>query len=722
MPSKEELLRTVFGFEQFKPLQSEIIDCVLARRDTLAIMPTGGGKSLCYQLPALLFSGLTVVVSPLISLMQDQVGQLSETGIPALYLNSSLSYEAYQENMGRVRRGEVRLVYVAPETLLTDRVLGLLSGLAIDCLVIDEAHCISEWGHDFRPEYRQLSGVRRRFAQAVCLALTATATPRVRQDIQSSLGFARPNEFVASFNRPNLLLEVVPKKDAQRQTLDFAGRFAGQSGIVYCFSRRQVDELTLLLQGRGFAARPYHAGLSDEERRANQEAFIRDDVHIMVATIAFGMGINKPDVRFVLHHDLPKSIESYYQEIGRAGRDGLPAHCRLLYSFGDTHKIRHFLDQKDEPERSVAYQHLDALVKYAESGICRRVPLLAHFGETFTTHDCAACDNCRSGAQQETVDLTTAAQKFLSCVKRTGERFGAGHVTDVLLGVRSEKIERYEHHTLSTYGIGGELGREQWLFLARQLVQRGYLAQQAPYGTLALTPLAYEFFKSKEPFLGRSQPVPPPEAETAPPPAHDAGLFDLLKRKRKELADQAHVPPYVIFADKTLIEMATFYPRSERSLKQIFGVGERKLERYGVIFLELIAAYCEEHRLDERPKNGERLRVETAPVEKHPRHQLTGEAFNAGTPVEELAGALGVKTTTILEHLERYAREGHALRPFDFLAYCHTPAAAQQRALAAFAQHGTDYLRPVFEALAGEVDYDDLKLIRLHYLCHKQTT
>jgi ATP-dependent DNA helicase RecQ len=408
------------------------------------IMPTGGGKSLCYQIPALIFQGLTVVVSPLVALMKDQVEQLRELGIPALCLNSSLAFEEYQENITRVRSGEIKLLYVAPETLLTPRLFSLLASLPLASLTIDEAHCISEWGHDFRPEYRQLVKVRSRFPGSVCLALTATATPRVREDIKATLGFQDSNEFVASFNRENLLIEVLPKTEPLAQILQFLERFPHQSGIIYCFSRKQVDDLAAALAHKGYAARPYHAGLVDAVRKTNQEAFIRDDVQIMVATIAFGMGINKPNVRFIVHYDLPKSIASYYQEIGRAGRDGLPAHCLLLYSYSDVRKLRYFIDEKEEPERQVAYQHLQALTRYAESDVCRRVPLLAYFGEQYTTENCGRCDNCLAGVRDR-VDITIPAQKFLSCVKRTGELFGAAHMADVLLGLENQKVQKFGH-------------------------------------------------------------------------------------------------------------------------------------------------------------------------------------------------------------------------------------------------------------------------------------
>ena len=464
----------------------------MARRDTLAVMPTGGGKSLCYQIPSLLFEGLTVVVSPLISLMKDQVEQLRAFGIPALFLNSSLAPQEYQNNMGNVKRGEIKLLYVAPETLLTPAHPFDARRSKVDCLTIDEAHCISEWGHDFRPEYRQLVAVRKRFPNAVCLALTATATERVRQDIRSTLMFTSTSEFVASFNRENLYLEVVRKRDPIAQTIQMLERYKDQSGIIYCFSRKQVDELAASLAEQGYSVRPYHAGLEDTERRKNQEAFIRDDAQIIVATIAFGMGINKPNVRFVIHFDLPKSIEGYYQEIGRAGRDGLPAHCLLLYSYSDVAKINYFIDQKDEAEKRVAKQHLDAIVGFAEDETtCRRKPLLNYFGEATSADNCSNCDNCTSTPTALT-DITILAQKFLSCVKRADERFGAAHIVNVLLGSKNEKVLKWGHDQLSTYGIGTELTKQQWMHLARQLVQMGYLQQDGEFRTLSLTQKAVE--------------------------------------------------------------------------------------------------------------------------------------------------------------------------------------------------------------------------------------
>ncbi len=598
MSSPASILKETFGYDTFRPLQCEVIENVLARRDTLAVMPTGGGKSLCYQIPSLLFAGLTVVVSPLISLMKDQVEQLRAFGVPSLFLNSSLAPQEYQENMEYVRRGEVKLLYVAPETLLTPRILSLLDSVQVDCITIDEAHCISEWGHDFRPEYRQIVDVRKRFPRAVCLALTATATARVRQDIRATLKFATTNEFIASFNRENLYIEVAPKRDAYAQTIDMLERYKDQSGIVYCFSRKQVDELAAYLALRGFSVRPYHAGLEDSERLQNQEAFIRDDAQIIVATIAFGMGINKPNVRFVIHFDLPKSIEGYYQEIGRAGRDGLPAHCLLLYCYSDVAKINYFINQKEGNEKRVAIEHLNAIVRYAEDErICRRKPLLNYFGESTSADNCSNCDNCTS-APTPLTDITIYAQKFLSCVKRADEKFGAGHIVDILLGSKNEKVLRWEHDKLSTYGIGTELTKKQWMHIARQLLMMGYVKQEGEYHTLSLTARALEALRKRETIFGVVQEaerirVKGQKAEIE----YNSALFALLRQKRKEMADTAGVPPYVIFSDKTLVEMAVYYPQSITSLLTISGVGQVKLRQYGVTFLVVIKTYCVKHGL-----------------------------------------------------------------------------------------------------------------------------
>ena len=723
MPTHQSILKDTFGYDTFRPLQREIIENVLARRDSLAIMPTGGGKSLCYQIPALLFDGLTVVVSPLIALMKDQVEQMRAAGVPALFLNSSLSPEAYQENMEYVRRGQVKLLYVAPETLLTPRILSLLSALKVDCLTIDEAHCISEWGHDFRPEYRQLADVRRRYPEAVCLALTATATPRVRADITRSLGLNQSNEFVASFNRDNLYIEVAPKRDADIQLGRFLERFKDQSGIVYCFSRRQVDDVSEYLERRGYAVRPYHAGLDDDTRRRNQEAYIRDDVQIMVATIAFGMGINKPNVRFIVHYDLPKSIEGYYQEIGRAGRDGLPAHCLLLYSYGDVAKLKYFIDQKEGDERKAAVQQLDAIVRYAEDErVCRRKPLLAYFGEKFNAEKCDNCDNCNAEAPV-LEDITIPAQKFLSCVVRTGERFGAGHVTDVLLGSKNEKILRLEHDKLSTHGIGRELTQKQWMHLARQLAQMGYLNQDGEFRTLSLTETARNVLKIRARIFGQLQEVEEraKKKDNKKELEYNHALFALLRAKRKELADADGVPPYVIFSDRTLVEMAAYFPQSREALLGISGVGQVKLAQFGDEFLDVIKPYCKKHKIAEKARETASAKREKAAKSAESglgmRTTLVAEAYNAGESLKSLMERQHVTMGTIIDHLTKYALAGNLLRNGGELqSLTSTSPDDQQAVFVAFEELGAEYLKPAFDRLGGRVNYDELKILRLCYL------
>jgi len=726
MHSPSSILKETFGYDTFRPLQREVIENILSQRDTLAVMPTGGGKSLCYQIPSLMFDGLTVVVSPLIALMKDQVEQLRAFGVPCLFLNSSLSPAEYQENMEYIRRGEVKLLYVAPETLLTQRILSLLDSVQVDCITIDEAHCISEWGHDFRPEYRQLVEVRKRFPKAVCLALTATATSRVRQDIRTTLKFSTTSDFIASFNRENLYIEVAPKRDAYAQTIDMLERYKDQSGIIYCFSRKQVDELSAYLKMRGYSARPYHAGLEDLERRQNQEAFIRDDVQIIVATIAFGMGINKPNVRFVIHFDLPKSIENYYQEIGRAGRDGLPAHCLLLYSYSDVAKLNYFIDQKEGSERRVAVEHLNAITRYAEDErICRRKPLLNYFGESYTADNCSNCDNCTS-APTPLTDITIYAQKFLSCVKRADEKFGAGHIADILLGSKNEKVLRWEHDKLSTYGIGAELSKKQWMDIARQLLSMEYLKQEGEFRTLSLTARALDALRKRDTIFGVMQ-----EAERVKRAGrkkdeveYNSALFALLRQKRKAMADEAGVPPYVIFSDKTLVEMAAYYPQSEASLLSISGVGQAKLRQYGGIFLDVIKAYCEKHGLKETPKKAKQAK----PPEKNrgggeigTRTRIIAEAFNNGTTIQTLMETHQVTRGTVLEHLAKFVLAGNTLRNEAELQRLVTLAPKQQEAaFAAFDSAGYQLLKPVFDQLNGSVNYDDLKVLRMLYLVAKQ--
>ncbi len=716
----EIILNRVFGYDEFRPLQAEIITSILNKKDTLVIMPTGGGKSLCYQIPALIFEGLTVVISPLISLMKDQVEQMRELGIEAVFLNSTLTPEQYRENTALVTQKKAKLLYVAPESLLKQSMLDMLSSQRIDCIAVDEAHCISEWGHDFRPEYRQIVNVRKRFPDAACAALTATATPRVREDIVKNLNFSAGEEFIGSFDRRNLFIQITPKEKPLSQTLQFLERHREQSGIIYCYSRQQVDDLSEILRERGYSARPYHAGLPESVRSENQELFIRDDIQIIVATIAFGMGINKPNVRFVIHYDLPKNIESYYQEIGRAGRDGLNAHCLLLFSYGDILKIKYFFKEKNDNDRRAANIHLDALVKFAESAECRRSVLLGYFGENHKFGNCGMCDNCLNERKAK-VDITIPAQKFLSCVMRAGEMFGAGHIIDVLRGSEAKKILKFNHQNLSTYGIGKELSERQWLHLSRQFVQSGLLVQDAEFGSLKITEKGRDVLKGKEPVSGFMDAGA--SAETAANDknidtgtAYNQDLFDALKKKRKTLADEANIPPYIIFPDKTLIEMAAYYPQTAESLLSLHGVGEAKLAKYGQEFLDIIIEYCGKHQIDERKKLSAPKVKNNTGLHHKKRHEIIGEQYNSGTSIRDIMNEFSIKESTVIDNLYKFFRDGNKLMSGSVMDLSKVPENRKDAVLNTFAGSGTDFLRPVFEAFNGEINYDELKVLRLYYL------
>ena len=593
-------LKTTFGYDAFRPLQRDIIEASLGGKDVFALLPTGGGKSLCFQLPALVRPGLTVVVSPLIALMKDQVDQLQAAGVAATFLNSSLGSAEARSRLAGLHRNEWRLLYVAPERLMLDNWQENLKAWNVAAIAIDEAHCVSEWGHDFRPEYRQIAKLREFLPDVPVMALTATATERVRADVIKHLKLRDPQIYVASFNRPNLTYRVMPKDQPAKQIMEFVKRREHESGIVYCATRATADRTAEALAGRGLPARAYHAGLDAEERARNQELFLRDEVRIMCATIAFGMGINKPNVRWVIHYDLPKNIEGYYQETGRAGRDGLPGDCLLLFSAGDAAKQTHFIDEMtNEHERNVARAQLRKMTHYGESAGCRRAELLGYFGETFPLDNCGACDNCLE--PRETYDGTLAAQKFLSCVYRIRQasRFGCGanHVIEVLTGADTDKIRRWGHDQISTYGIGKELGRPQWAAVGRELMRLGYLAQsEGEYPTLELTAEGVEVLRSRSPIqltkpldLPRARRVVRREGEIA----CDEILFDRLRTVRKQLADERKVPAYVIFGDATLRQMAREYPDQEGRMEGIFGMGEKKRAEFGATFAKAIAEFLE---------------------------------------------------------------------------------------------------------------------------------
>ena len=718
----QKILQETFGYDSFRPLQDNVIKNVLQKKDTLVIMPTGGGKSLCYQIPAIIFNGLTVVVSPLISLMKDQVEQLEEYGVPALFLNSSLTPEMYRQNVNRLRSGEAKLLYLAPETLMMESTRRLLSEMTVDCFTIDEAHCISEWGHDFRPEYRQLATLRQDFPNAVCLALTATATPRVREDIRQILEMKDSAVFVASFNRKNLLLKVADKENPLDQILDFLYTRPKQSGIIYCFSRRQVDELYEDLKSEGHSVLPYHAGLSESERNDNQDAFIRDDARIIVATIAFGMGINKPDVRFIIHHDMPQNIESYYQQIGRSGRDGLQADCLLLYSYSDRQKIQYFINQKEGNEKKVAEQHLDSLIHYLEFDRCRRIPLLNYFGEDYSNNDCGMCDNCLRH-KDDLQDFTVQAQKYMSCIARTDEMYGAYHIADILRGSKAKKIKQNGHDQLSTYGIGTEWSKNQWIQLSRLLIRKGYINKDPEHGSLLLTDDAKPVLKGDElvhGILDRTQTGTDKarlKTSSDVEKKYNEHLFEELRKKRKELADEQEIPPYAIFPDATLMEMAYFYPQSEENLIGIYGVGSAKLKKYGALFLNIIHEFCDENNIEER-SGGLRKKVKKSTSNK--KHEQVGREYNKGKSISHLAEQFGVKQVTILSHLKKFVDDGNSIDPKNVLAASTLSERKKDEVYKTMKKTGPELLKPVYEDLNKTVDYNELRILQLAYLAEKK--
>ncbi|HUD83224.1 MAG TPA: DNA helicase RecQ [Candidatus Saccharimonadales bacterium] len=592
-------LKRYFGFTSFRPLQLEIIRDAMAGEDVFALLPTGGGKSLCFQLPALLRPGLTVVVSPLIALMKDQVDAMQAAGIAATFLNSTLAPDESRRRLAGLHRGEFVLLYVAPERLMLSVFLGDLRKWNVNLVAVDEAHCISEWGHDFRPEYRQLSQLRALFPNVPMMALTATATTRVRADIVKLLELRAPRCFVASFNRPNLTYRVIAKSKASGQVLAFLRAHPRDSGIVYCHSRKGAEQLAGHLKEKGIRAKPYHAGLTAQQRSQNQELFLRDEVRVICATIAFGMGINKPNVRFVVHYDLPKNIEGYYQETGRAGRDGLPAECVLLFNPGDIVKQMHFIEEKLPEEQQIAREQLRQIVHYAEASGCRRAELLLYFGESSESGSCGGCDNCLT--PRATFDGTMAAQKLLSCVYRIREKthfdVGLNHVVEVLTGADTDKIRRWRHDEISTYGIGREHGRVEWQAIGRELTRLGYLRQAAgKFSTLELTAEGLAALRQRKSIV-LTQPMTAPAEKTPMPRAGeitcDEELFERLRQLRKSLADERNVPAYIVFSDVSLRQMARHYPANDEQLARINGVGEKKLKEFGAAFLSEIAAHLQ---------------------------------------------------------------------------------------------------------------------------------
>jgi ATP-dependent DNA helicase RecQ len=647
------LLKEHFGFSSFRPLQEEIIQDALAGRDVVALLPTGGGKSLCFQLTALARPGLTVVVSPLIALMKDQVDALQANGIAATFLNSSLTPQESQARLRSLHHGDYQLLYMAPERLMLPSSLIDLQRWQVNLLAIDEAHCISEWGHDFRPEYRRLVELRERFPSLPIMALTATATGRVRDDISKLLKLQNPACYVASFNRSNLTYRVQAKANPAEQVLAFLQAQPQESGIVYCQSRKTTELLAERLQAHGIKAQPYHAGLTPEERTRHQELFIRDNVQVICATIAFGMGINKPNVRFVIHYDLPKNLESYYQETG------------LLFSAGDTVKQQRFINEKPGiQEQQIARTQLQQMVQYAECPTCRRVELLQYFGEEFTSANCGGCDNCLS--PRDTFDGTEIAETLLSCIETiyetSGFSVGFNHIIAVLTGANTEKIRRWRHNQLPMYGQGKTHSRPAWAAMARELMRLGYIRQATEaFSVLEITEQGQAFIQERHTIM-LTKPISEPSRKTQATEelAHDESLFARLRQLRKSLADKRDVPAYVIFSDVALRQMAQEYPTNEQEFLRISGVGTRKLEEFGAAFLAAIAEYVESNPRQSFSKTstGPPTLAPGKPKTLSGTIQETLRLFQRGFSVEHIARQRGLAASTIYGHLEQATQAG----------------------------------------------------------------
>jgi ATP-dependent DNA helicase RecQ len=709
-----ETLKKVFGFQDFRPDQEDIIRNILEKRDVFAVMPTGGGKSLCYQLPARMLEGATVVISPLISLMKDQVDAALENGISAAFINSSLKPQEMSDVYHKLKSREIELLYVAPERFAMRTFTDLLKTLPVSLFAIDEAHCVSEWGHDFRPDYLSLSNITKTFPDIPAAAFTATATSKVQDDIISKIGLRSPFIVRASFNRPNLFYKVKNKTGMESQLLEFLREHNGEPGIIYRTTRDSVEDLAALLSANGIKALPYHAGLNSEERKKNQEAFNRDETTIIVATIAFGMGIDKSNVRFVIHADLPKNIESYYQETGRAGRDGEPADCILFFGRGDIPKIRYFIDQvADDKERLIAMEKLSRTVRYASHNLCRRRQLLEYFGENYPEKDCKACDICTG--MVEKIDVTVDAQMLMSAISRTGQRFGITHIINIVTGADTKRIRELGHEKIKTYGKGKgkDKDKNHWRFLVDELLAQEIICQDGDrypvlkltakgrnvlYGKDGVTALKKEERKKRYP-VGKSGKFEP----------YDHILFEKLRTLRKQVADEQQVPPYIIFSDRTLHEMCRHYPADLSDMTNISGIGDAKLERYGTAFVKAIKTYLDENPGISIPDKEASAQPDRRTPKKKKGESLkkTCDLFKKGGSIESISEERGLAASTITGHLEQLIRAGDDI-DIDRLV----DPAAQKKIRKFFLSRREWQLNPVIEHFKGTVSYEDAKLVR----------
>jgi ATP-dependent DNA helicase RecQ len=720
-----EVIARHWGYGSLRPLQEPAMRAVLEGRDSLVVLPTGGGKSLCYQAPAVLQGNMTVVVSPLISLMKDQVDSLRACGVPAIQLDSSQSPAerfAYETD---VRQGAVRLLFVSPERLVLTDLCKVLQEIGVRSFAIDEAHCISHWGHDFRPEYRQLNRLRELFPEASVHAYTATATERVRQDIIAQLGLREPKVLVGNFDRPNLTYRVMPLRDVLKQTLEVIDRHADEAGIIYCIRRQDVDDLSAALQGRGLKALPYHAGLAPEQRQANQNAFATEECDLVVATVAFGMGIDRSNLRFILHTGMPKSIEHYQQETGRAGRDGLEAECVLLYSGKDVLTWKYIMEKSaaepgvDPSFLPAAMQHLNDMDRYCRGAVCRHKSLVQYFGQRYEGTSCGACDLCL-GDTEEVADARVVAQKILSCVARVKERFGINHVVGVLRGEDTENIRKWRHDQLSTYGLLREHGKadvRDWIY---QLIGQEVLVQTAEnYPVLRLNPASWEVMKGQRSVRlvqpARRKKGERPEkskADTTSWEGVDREMFDALRDLRHRFATERAVPPYIIFGDATLRELARVRPSSPERMRLVYGIGDAKLRDLGGPFLAVIDEHCRQRDLPRDQAPSAPRRVEPTPslgTRPNPSRDLAMTLFRRGTALEAVVEQTGRAQSTVHEYLCDFIREE---RPASIARWVSD--AEYGRIASAARQVGTDRLKPIYLALGELVPYDQIRLVVTH--------